>query len=59
MVKRDLGGEGKVFGKADACCTAGTAAPADIESVVGHLMMQLVVERRWDMTLMLGPKIRY
>lgn len=28
MVRRDLRGMRKVFGEADACCTAGTAAPA-------------------------------
>lgn len=58
-MRRDLGGEGKVFGQADACCTAGAAAPADIESVLGHLVMHLVVERGRDVTLRLGPKLRY
>lgn len=60
MVRRNLGRERKVFRDADARCTASTAAPADIiESVVGHLVMHLVVERRRDVTRRLGPKLRY
>lgn len=59
MVWRNLGRQGQVFREADACCTASTAAPADIiESVVGHLVMHLVVERRRDMTRRLAPKVR-
>lgn len=33
--------------------------PDIIESVVGHLVMHLVVERRRDVTRRLGPKLRY
>lgn len=31
----------------------------DIESVVGHLVMHLVVQRGRDVILRLGPKLRY
>lgn len=58
MVRWNLGRQGQVFREADARCTASTAAPADIiESVVGHLVMHLVVERRRDVARRLAPEV--